>query len=75
MRISVTCRHEVIVIDNNNSNHFKVTVIDNYNKNWGNNNSNRQSSNIISNSNIQSQCSDNSNSNWHFLIRSDIIII
>ena len=75
MRISVTCRHKVIVIDNNNSNHFKVTVIDNYNKNWGNNNSNRQSSNIISNSNIQSQCSDNSNSNWHFLIRSDIIII
>ena len=51
MRISVTCRHKVIVIDNNNSNHFKVTVIDNYNKNWGNNNSNRQSSNIISNSN------------------------
>ena len=46
MRISVTCRHEVIVID---SNHFKVTVIDNYNKNWGNNNSNRQSSNSISN--------------------------
>ena len=58
-------RYDVMVIDS-------PVVIVIYNVNVrGNSNSNRQSSNSINNSNIQSQCWGNSN--WHQVICSLIV--